>query len=111
MAVADVHPSAEELTAFTLGTLDDETQAFIEDHVATCTSCQERAATAPGDSFVELVRSVHVRPSVLPDTPTVGPQAHTPAPPWWEAVVAAPTYAVPAESDAADYLNAIPPEL
>jgi hypothetical protein len=33
MAVADVHPSVEELTAFTLGTLDEETQASIEAHV------------------------------------------------------------------------------
>ena len=42
MAVADVHPSIEELTAFTLGTLDEETQAAMEAHVAACTSCQER---------------------------------------------------------------------
>ena len=49
MAVDDVHPSVEELTAFTLGTLDEETQASIEAHVAACTSCQERAAVAPPD--------------------------------------------------------------
>ena len=60
MAVADVHPSMEELTAFTLGTLDYETQASIEAHVAACTSCQERAAVAPGDSLFELVRRVRV---------------------------------------------------
>ena len=61
MAVAEVHPSVEELVAFTLGSLDDETHASIEAHVASCTSCQERAAKAPGDSFVELLRSVHAR--------------------------------------------------
>jgi hypothetical protein len=61
MAVADVHPSIEELTAFTLGTLDEETQAFIDAHVAACTSCQERAANAPGDNLVELVRRVRAR--------------------------------------------------
>jgi WD40 repeat protein/tRNA A-37 threonylcarbamoyl transferase component Bud32 len=111
MAIADVHPSAEELRAFTLGTLDDETQAFIEDHVATCTSCQERAATAPGDSFVELVRSVQAGPAAPAETVTVAPQAHSPTPRLREAVAVAPPYALPAESDAADDLNAIPPEL
>ncbi len=111
MAVAEVHPSAEDLTAFTLGTLEDETQAFIEDHVATCTSCQDRAATAPGDSFVELVRSVRAQPSVPADTETEAMRVHTPAPGLRDAVGAAPTYAVSADSDAADDLNAIPPEL
>jgi serine/threonine protein kinase len=111
MAVAEVHPSAEELAAFTLGTLDDETQAFIEDHVATCTSCQERAATAPGDGFVELVRSVHARPAALADTVTEALQAHTPAPGLREAVAVAPSLSVPADAEPADDLNAIPPEL
>jgi Protein kinase domain/Putative zinc-finger len=68
MAVAEVHPSAEELAAFTLGTLDDETQASIEAHVAACMSCQERAAVAPGDSLVELLRSVHLRTGFGTDT-------------------------------------------
>src|SRR6516162_7600239 len=111
MAVAEVHPSAEELAAFTLGTLDDETQASIEDHVATCTSCQERAATAPGDSFIELVRSVHARPAALADTLTEAVQVHTPPPRPREAVAVAPSLAVPVGSDPANDLNAIPPEL
>ncbi|HZV05740.1 MAG TPA: hypothetical protein VE999_11710 [Gemmataceae bacterium] len=51
MAVADVHPSVEELAAFTLGTLDYETHVSIEIHVASCTSCQERAANARSDSL------------------------------------------------------------
>jgi tRNA A-37 threonylcarbamoyl transferase component Bud32 len=59
MAVAEAHPSAEELAAFTLGTLDDETQATVEGHVADCTSCQERAAVAPTDSLLELLSRVH----------------------------------------------------
>ena len=58
MAIAEAHPSALELAAFTLGTLDDEAQASIETHVAACTSCQECAAVAPGDSLVELLRRV-----------------------------------------------------
>jgi hypothetical protein len=68
MAVADVHPSVEELTAFVLGTLDEQAQAPIEVHVASCTSCQERAANAPADRFVELLRSVYARTSRGADT-------------------------------------------
>jgi anti-sigma factor RsiW len=58
MPIAEAHPTAEELTAFTLGTLDDETQASVEAHVAACTSCQECAAVAPADGLVELLRRV-----------------------------------------------------
>src|SRR6516225_8497309 len=101
MAVADVHPSAEELTAFTLGTLDDETQAYIEDHVATCTSCQERAATAPADSFVELVRSVHARPAALANAVTEVPQEDTPIPRPDQGVAVVPSLAAPVGSDSA----------
>jgi WD40 repeat protein/serine/threonine protein kinase len=61
MPVAEAHPSGEDLAAFALGTLDDEGQASIENHVAACTSCQERAAIAPGDTLVELLRRVHAR--------------------------------------------------
>jgi hypothetical protein len=63
MAAAEPHPSVEELAAFTLGTLGEETQASVEAHVAACTPCQERAAVAPGDTLVELLRSVHARAS------------------------------------------------
>ena len=34
MAVAEAHPSVEELAAFTLGTLDDASHASVEAHVA-----------------------------------------------------------------------------
>jgi serine/threonine protein kinase len=111
MAVADVHPSAAELAAFILGTLDDETQASIEAHVATCRSCQERAATVPGDSFVELVRSVHARLAALADTELEAVQAHTPPPRPREAVSVAPSLAAPVGLDPANGLNAMPPEL
>jgi hypothetical protein len=81
MAVAEAHPSAEELAEFTLGTLGEETNAAIEAHVASCTSCQERAAVAPGDTFVELLCSAHARKGGLVDTVAVaaGP-GQTPAP-------------------------------
>jgi len=78
MPVAEAHPSVEDLAAFTLGTLDDETQVAIEDHVAACTSCQERAAVAPDDTLVELLRRVHSRGADTFVEPTV--QLETPVP-------------------------------
>jgi hypothetical protein len=79
MPVAELHPSVGELAAFTLGSLDEESQASIEAHVAACPSCQERAAVAPNDTLLELLRSVHARPAALKDTVTeAGEQAVTP---------------------------------
>jgi serine/threonine protein kinase/dipeptidyl aminopeptidase/acylaminoacyl peptidase len=112
MAVAEVHPSVEELRAFTLGKLDDKTQGHIEDHVAACTSCLERAAAAPDDNFVELLRRAHSRGD---DTSVVlAAQVETPVP--VEAAdegvtPAAVALSMLAESDSPEILDAIPPEL
>ena len=116
MAVADVHPSVEELTAFMRGTLDEETQESIEAHVAACTSCQERAAVAPDDSFVELVRSVHAGMAGGADTVLVaGAQSQTPVPPEavvkTDALLPAVALSAPAESDCPEVPEALPPEL
>jgi WD40 repeat protein len=116
MAVADVHPSIEELTAFTLGTLDEETQASIEGHVAACTSCQERGANAPGDNLVELVRRVRARTSRGADTfVEAAAQVQTPLLLSAVAVTDALTQAVapsaPAESGRTEVPDALPPEL
>jgi hypothetical protein len=116
MAVADVHPTVEELTAFTLGTLDEEAQAPIEVHVASCTSCQERAATAPGDSFIELLRSAYARTCGGADTfAEAAAQVQTPvlfaAVAWTEALAPAVAPAAPAESGRPENPDAIPPEL
>jgi serine/threonine protein kinase len=109
MAVADVHPSVEELTAFTLGTLDEEAQAPIEVHVASCTSCQERAATAPGDRFVELLRSAYARTSREAGT-FVDPAAQVQTPVPLAAVAVTDALAL-AESDRPQVPDALPPEL
>jgi tRNA A-37 threonylcarbamoyl transferase component Bud32 len=111
MAVAEGHPSAEELAAFTLGTLDDDTDASIGDHVASCAPCQERAAVASDDPLVELLRRAHGQSAVLADTVTEAMQAHTPTPRLPEAVAVAPSPALPVGSDTANDLNAIPSEL
>src|SRR5262249_18049973 len=111
MAGAEVHPSVEELAAFTLGTLDDETDASIGAHVAACTSCQQQAANAPGDTFVELLRSVHARPDFGTDT-VAELAAHVQTPPPLAAdptAMLAPAVAppVPAESDGIEVPDAL----
>jgi WD40 repeat protein len=116
MAVADVHPSVEELVAFTLGTLDEEAQAPIEVHVASCTSCQERAANAPGDRFVELLRSTYALTSRGAETfMEAAAQVQTPvlfaAVAGTEALAPAVAPAAPAESGRPEVPDAIPPEL
>src|SRR5215831_4509336 len=113
MALAEVHPSVEELAAFTLGTLGEETQDSIEAHVAACTSCQERAAVAPDDSFVELVRSVHAGMAGGADTVLVaGAQSQTPVPPEavvkTDAILPAVAPSAPAESDCPEIPDAVP---
>ena len=116
MALADVHPSVEELTAFTLGTLDDETQASVEAHVAACTSCQECAAVAPGDNLVELVRRVRARTGSRADTfVEAAAQVQTPlllsAVPVTDALTPAVAPSAPAESGRPEVPDALPPEL
>jgi WD40 repeat protein len=110
------HPSVEKLTAFTLGKLDEKARAPIEVHVASCTSCQERAANAPGDSFVELLRSAYARTSREADTiAEAAAQVQTPVSfadvAGTEAPAPAVTPAAPAESGRPEIGDAIPPEL
>src|SRR5947209_6428532 len=80
MAVADAHPGIEELAAFTLGTLDEETHAAVEAHVTACTSCQQRATVVAGDPFLDLLRSAHAHLRGGPDSVAEAGQAPTPAP-------------------------------
>jgi WD40 repeat protein len=116
MAVAEDHPSVEELAAFTLGTLGDQTQTSIEAHVAACTSCQERAAVAPGDTLVELLRSVHARTGRGADTlAEAAAQVQTPVPlaavALTDAFAPAVDPSAPVESDCPEVPEAMPAEL
>jgi serine/threonine protein kinase len=116
MAVAEAHPSVEELAAFTLGTLGDEAQTSIEAHVAACTSCQERAAAAPGDALVELLRSVHARTSRGGDTfAETAAQVQTPGPlvtlALTDAFASALAVSAPTETNRPGVPEALPPEL
>jgi WD40 repeat protein/tRNA A-37 threonylcarbamoyl transferase component Bud32 len=116
MAVAEAHPSAEDLAAFTLGTLDDEREATIESHVAACMCCQERAAIAPGDTLVDLLRRVHARTGRGADT-FVETTAHVETPVPSAAIdesiplASAVAPSTPAESDCPEVPDSTPPEL
>ena len=106
MAVAEDHPSVEELAAFILGTLGKETQVSIEAHVATCTSCQERAINTPGDSFVELLRSALVCTSRGTDSfVDAASQMQTPLP--LEAIAVTDAL-MPAELNCPEVADAVP---
>ena len=78
MTVAENHPSIKELTAFSLGKLDDRMFAAIETHVADCSSCQKQAAATLGDPLVDLLRSAFAS---APQEDTVGgTEAQVPTP-------------------------------
>jgi WD40 repeat protein len=111
MAVAEAHPSAEDLAAFALGTLGEGDRVSVEAHVAACPSCQERAAVAPGDSLVELLRCAHAREARRIDTVAeTAASGQTPAPLPASAETAAFTPA-PADMSRGEAPEAVPPEL
>src|SRR4051812_8927767 len=61
MAGIDLHPSAEELSAFALGQLSGDFSTAVEGHVADCPECQARAAAMPDDRLLGLLRTAHGR--------------------------------------------------
>jgi hypothetical protein len=109
MAVAEMHPSPEELTAFVRGVLGDDALADIEAHVAACPACQERAAADTGDPLVEILRRAHGQMGGHQETVTEAwTRAHTPAP------AVAATEDVPLEPgsvDGTEVGDAVPMEL
>jgi hypothetical protein len=113
MPVAEAHPSVKDLEEFTLGTLDDERQSFIEDHLEACTSCQERAAVTSDDKFVELLRRVHARGDDTFVEPAAQVETPVPLEPADEGVTlsAAIPPSAPPDSDSSVEPDAIPPEL
>ncbi len=114
--VAEVHPRADELAAFTLGTLGDDAHASIAAHVAACASCQERAAVAPGDTLIELLRCAHTRTGRQADTPMeAAAPVQTPTPPAAAAqtvtMASAAVPSAPVPWDRPEVPDAVPPEL
>jgi WD40 repeat protein/tRNA A-37 threonylcarbamoyl transferase component Bud32 len=98
MVLADPHPSCADVEAFALGNLDDGALAAVGAHITGCPACQECAAAASGDLFVELLRRAHARmvPQTDPLSRDVGP-AQTPAPAaaWTVTMSPAPASDVP----------------
>src|SRR5262245_16926267 len=76
MADVEAHPSAEELAAFTHGTLNGVSLASVEAHMESCLSCQQRAAAVAEDPLVDLLRRAHVRN----ESPAVTFSGETPVP-------------------------------
>jgi uncharacterized protein (TIGR03067 family) len=56
--MVEEHPTAEQLTAFGLGKLDDAESAALEAHLAECETCRRALETQAADSFVVLARAV-----------------------------------------------------
>jgi hypothetical protein len=50
------HPSPEQLSAFGLGKLDEETSATLEAHLADCPQCRQALEHPQADSFVARLR-------------------------------------------------------
>jgi serine/threonine protein kinase len=56
--VSSGHPSAEELSAFGLGRLEEGAAAAVASHLADCANCCKRLEEVPDDAFVARLRTV-----------------------------------------------------
>jgi len=69
MPTTEVHPSAQELKAFALGTLTVSDSNTIERHLVDCPVCRESVDAPPDDTFVMLLRSAQSRYFSEAETP------------------------------------------
>ena len=76
MTLHEAHPSRQELKAFSLGYLADDSYAAVEAHVVSCSTCLEQVGETPSDGLVELLRSARSRLNAL----DIATQTQTPAP-------------------------------
>src|SRR5437764_5988192 len=58
-APASLHPTDQTLEAYSLGTLDEDTSASVDSHLAECSECRRRASEISGDSFLGRLRDAH----------------------------------------------------
>jgi WD40 repeat protein len=68
------HPSAQALTAFSLGQLAGREGRAVEQHLAVCAECRTAVDSVPADAFVTLLRAA--RRSAAPTTPDGSPASH-----------------------------------
>jgi WD40 repeat protein/tRNA A-37 threonylcarbamoyl transferase component Bud32 len=111
MVVADTHPSNAELQAYTLGKLDESSYLAVDAHLSACPGCQERAAVAPDDSLVELLRRVHSQTGAAIDTASEVAQAVTIVPISSEGQQSTLSFPVATDAAETEDLEVIPPEL
>jgi uncharacterized protein (TIGR03067 family) len=105
MLTTRTHPSDDDLNDFVLGKLPDLRDAELENHLADCPECQERAAaTRVADTLVELLASAGTRfdarcgaaPTPTP-TGAATPSLFVNTPAWNGTGAAAPAPAVTTE--------------
>jgi uncharacterized protein (TIGR03067 family) len=71
---ATTHPPDEAIEAFALGTIDPTEEPELEEHLAGCDRCQERAEAVTPDTLVVLLASARTRiEGGRPATPTPAP--------------------------------------
>ena len=58
-ALPSLHPTDQTLQAYGLGTLDEDTSASVDSHLADCSECRRRASEMSGDSFLSRLREAH----------------------------------------------------
>jgi hypothetical protein len=69
--VQGVHPSIEDLSAFSLGKLDAPAEEAIACHLATCSTCCKALDTVRDDAFVGRLRA-SIEPETIPGLPGQG---------------------------------------
>jgi serine/threonine protein kinase/formylglycine-generating enzyme required for sulfatase activity len=100
-APAKSHPSAQTLSSFGLGKLDDASTAEVDRHLQQCLDCRKRVAELSADSFLVLVRDAKqpAAQSAWPRSQAGGEQsengANTSAPP--PGLLAHPDYTITRE--------------
>src|SRR5262249_41757071 len=85
------HPDLDQLSAFSLGKVDDEAASIIEAHLETCADCRHMLETVPSDSLENMVRNADpaatsIDCSNVADTLSIAesPSSETPEPiPEW----------------------------
>ncbi len=97
------HPDEQDLREFLLGKFHDSAAAKLEEHLAFCTECQERAgASCAEDTFVELLAFARTRLEAGPATPStltvavLATPSFAPTQGWLDDVDVAPDQEIPA---------------
>jgi uncharacterized protein (TIGR03067 family) len=70
--MVEEHPTAEQLTAFGLGKLNDAESMALEAHLAECETCRLALETQAADSFVALARVVRAEERTSASVPAQG---------------------------------------